>query len=516
MDEQDAYVGNFLSDDGGIDGISVAELESLGERYGFAVGDEGAPEIRDAVNAMVDGLEDVETVAAVGGGSTSGDRSWWSPDSDPHNAIATACSVPPTTEDGPLAGLDVGLKDNVAVAGVPLEAGSDVLYGHVAATDATVVDRLRAAGATIAAKTRMDELAGGGGGSNSRAGPVLNPHDERRVPGGSSSGSAAAVASGRVDVALGTDTGGSVRIPASFCGIVGLLPTYGLVPLSGVVEATYTQDAVGPMTTTVHDAACVLEAIAGKDPADPASLQAAGRDGYRTGGYVAAVEDPPDPAELRVGVLEAAFEDGVDDDVADRVRGEVERVADAGASVETVVVEDLLDAGKVAKTTASYVELADHWRAGGATPRRNGTIDPRYQAAFARHRRAASGDLGRFATAKVLAGARITEATDGRYYTLARAVLRRVGRRVRALFDEVDVVATPTMPAVAPRIEDATDPGFDYALQTRIATIAGVPAISIPAGTVEGLPVGLQLLGDRFDERTVLGAAESVSRLSGN
>ncbi len=489
--------------------VSVDELRELATQVGVEVDDEEAAAVRDRTNSLLDGLDDVYELDALDDGPDATARSWSRPTDDPHNALSTRCAVGPYADNsGLLAGVDVGVKDIIAVAGVPMDCGSAVMHGYVPATDATVVDRLRRAGATIAAKTNLDELAASPWG-NSFSGTITNPHDETRIAGGSSGGSAVAVATDQVDVALGTDTGGSVRIPAAFCGVVGLKPTYGLVPLRGVLENTYTQDHVGPMTVSVADAARVLEVIAGPDERDPSSLGAAGREEYHRGGYVDAVERPMDAASLTVGRLTEGFGEGISATVEERTSAALDELADAGGSIVDVSVEGYAHAGAV-KNVLSVTELACHWRDGAAPVRRGGTVEEGFQATFQGRAQSRSGELGPYYKAKLLAGARILDAHGGRHYTRAQAAREVLATTVDEALSGVDVLAMPTMPDVAPPTSEATDPGFSYGRNTVLADVTRHPAITLPSGTVDGLPVGLQLVGGRFAEPALLGAARRV------
>ena len=491
--------------------LTERELIDLGEKFGIAVDEAEAGAIVERVNDMVEPLDELSEIPVYGNAGGGGARRWHDPEDDPLDALAVECDVPPAPDHtGELGGVTVGVKDIIAVAGVPMQCNSPVMNGFVPGTDATVVRRLRDAGARITAKTNLDEFAGSAWGSTGHNGPIRNPHDADHTAGGSSGGSAAAVAAGTVDTALGSDTGGSIRIPASFCGVVGLKPTYGLVPLSGVVENTYTQDHVGPIASSVRSTAQVLEAIAGRDEHDPASLQAAGREGYDVGGYVDAVDDPPPAESLRIGVLEDGFGEGVTSAVEDRANGVVDRLADAGAMVESVSVR-YYGYGPSIKNTLSLTELAAHWRAGAAPYRRGGVVDEGYQSGFAARAARTSGQLGEFYKSKLLAGAQIIDDHDGRPYTRAQAA-REV---LREEFDEalsgVDVLLLPTMPDTAPPLEDAPDPGFDYGRNTRAADITRLPAVNLPSGTNDGLPIGLQLLGDAFEEARLLAVAERIT-----
>lgn len=490
--------------------LSTEELIELGERFGVEVTGQEAAGLCEQVNAVVGELAAVDDVPTATAAEDIGERTWSEPANDRHNALTVSCHVPPSANhDGQLDGFTVGVKDIIAVAGVPMSCASEVMQGFVPDFDATVVERLRDAGATVTLKTNLDEFAGAPYGVTGRSGPTTNPYDEERIAGGSSSGSGVVVAQGQVDMALGTDTGGSIRIPAAFCGTVGLKPTYGLVPLGGIVENTYTQDHVGPLTRTVEDAARSLEAMAGKDTADPASLQAAGRDEYRVGGYVDAIEDSPPCTDLEIGVLEEGFGNGVVDEVEERTYELVDRLEDAGATVRTVSV-DHFSAGKAIKNCLSFAEMAAHWRDGGAPYRRGGIVDEKFQTSLARRGKTSSRELSEFYKSKLLAGAALIEGSDGRWYTRAQAARDVLRDEFDAVLDDVDTVMFPTMPDVAPRVEEAMDADLDYARNTRAANVARHPAIAVPHGTVDGLPVSVQLMGDAFGEAKLLGIAAAI------
>ena len=490
--------------------LSTDEVVALGDRFGVPVDEAEADGVSEGVNDLLGTLAGLEALPLPDRGPTRTERTWAEPADDPHNALAVTCDVPPPAgASASLAGVAVGVKDIVAVAGVPMQCSSAVMAGYVPPADAAVVERLLGAGASIAAVTTCDEFAASASGVTPRDGPTTNPHDPGRTAGGSSGGSAVAVATDAVDAALGTDTGGSVRIPASFCGVVGVKPTYGLVPLHGVVENTYTQDHVGPLASSVGEAARVLDAIAGPDDRDPASLQAAGREGYRVGGYADAVAGQPGVGELTLGVHESGLGDGVAAPVVERTEAALDRLEDAGTALERVDVEGV-EHGRAVKNALSVTELAAHWRAGGAPYRRGGLVDPGYQGDLAARAASAGGELGSHYKQKLLAGARVIEGHRGVPYTRAQAAREVLRERVDAALAGVDALVLPTTPDVAPRLEDAADPGFDYGRNTRAADVTRLPAVSLPNGTHEGLPVGLQLVGEAFGERRLIGAAAAV------
>jgi len=493
--------------------LSGREIAALGEQFNIDVYDEEHRELQENLKNWLSGIDELYELP-LDNAHSYGERSWREPTDDPHRAIATWCEVEPTADSNDLlAGMSVGLKDNILVADIPMTCGSQVMKGFVPSEDALVVERLRNAGATITAKTNLSEFAAVLFSANKH--PVTNPHDTSRTAGPTSSGSAVAVATDLVDVALGTDTGGSVRIPASFCGVVGHKPTYGLVPLDGVVENTYTQDHVGQLGTTVADTARTLDAIVGPDKRDPASLQAAGRKEYRAVNAVESVESPPDIDTITLGVLEEGFSEGVSNLMEDTLRDTIEELEAAGVSVERVSVPSFEYARPV-KKVLSLIELAAHWRANGAAYRRGGLVDKAYQVSFANRSQASSGELQVPYKSKLLAGAHLISNHAGRHYTRAQAAREALSEDVDAALASVDVLAFPTTPDIAPLIDDVGDfesSEYDMARNTRLADVTRHPAVSLPAGMIDGLPVGIQLLGPQFHDDIVLGVAAAIESI---
>ena len=504
--------------------ITDTDVRELGRRWGLNVGQSETADLVEQINnRLADDLDAVYDIPIEVGSDNLGIRPW-SEGTDEYNAIRIDCHVPPTEEhDGALDGLEVGLKDVIQVAGVPMQCGSKVMEGHIPSTDATVTKRLRHAGATITAKTTLDEFAGGGRGRTSR-GLVGNPRDTDRIAGGSSGGSGAAVAAGLVDMALGTDTGGSTRKPAAFCGLVGLKPTYGLISLRGIIENTYSLDHVGTITQNVSDAASMLEAVTGKDEADPASMMAAGEDKYRVGGYVDAVASSPDATNLEIGVATQGLTDDIDETVSSRHETAIDELRSAGASI-TEIELPYLDQTKPLKNLISYTELAAYWRDRGMSLRRGGVVPPADRTSFARRAEASNDELNNFYRSRILTGAHLADVHDGRHYTRARAARATVRDALETQLADFDVIVTPTVPKLAPKVKHIEDPSFDYdglksefgyGRYTKIANVTGTPAVTIPNKVETGPAVGLQLLGSWFDERTLLGAAQVVFETVGN
>lgn len=407
---------------------------------------------------------------------------------DPQGALRYRFNLP---TDGGALDIDLAVKANLAVAGVPTDCGAAV-DPVVPEYTARVVERLRSAGARVVATTAMDELAYAATGTTGRQ-RVHNPVARDRVPGGSSSGSAAAVAGGSVAAALGTDTAGSVRIPASYCGVVGLKPTRGVFPRAGVVDLAPTLDHVGVLADSVGTTRRVLRAASGDDPSDPLARSGVSFDS--TGA---------DPAVTRVGVVEPAMESatpGVRTAVADGV----ERLADAGATVERV---SLPEWGRAAPATVLVVgaELAALAATDGVVPGAAGGAVG--QQLFRRLReRGAHGDGVRRG---LVAHGGAVAASDGETYARAMTVRREVTAALRDALADVDVLVSPTTPTIAPLLDEADPASLRAVSNTAPANLTGHPAVSVPCGRSEGHPVGLQVLADYDDEATALAVAEAV------
>jgi len=402
--------------------------------------------------------------------------------------------------DGPLLGIPVALKDNICQSGVPTTCGSHILESFVSPYDATVVERLRASGAVLIGKTNLDEFAMGSSTENSAFFTTRNPWDLSRVPGGSSGGSAAAVSSGLALGALGSDTGGSVRQPASLCGVVGLKPTYGLVSRYGLVAFASSLDQIGPIASDVRGCALLLEAIAGHDPRDSTSL------GGRAPRYSQVVDVRLDG--VRVGVPEEYFGQGTDAGVEATVRAAMDVLADLGASIgETSLphtefalpVYYLIAPAEASANLARYdgvryglsvQEAEDVWDAYGKT--RASGFGPEVKRRIM---------LGTYA---------LSAGYYDAYYLRAQKVRTLIKRDFEQAFQEFDVLVGPTSPTVAfPMGARTQDPLQMYLSDvfTIAQSLAGICALSLPCGFGGGLPVGLQITGPALGERIVLRVA---------
>lgn len=481
------------------------------ERFGVELRGDDVTGLREKVTKNLETIERLEEIPIDSPEPVGQDRSWTrvNPGSAyDHNEIITECDVPPCG-DGLLTGLELGLKDNIEVAGIPMTAASELLFDFVPNTDPPIVRRILKAGGRIVAKTNLDELGNAGQGTNGIGGPISNPTDRTRTAGGSSGGSAVAVATGKVDASLGTDTGGSVRIPAAYCGVVGLKPSFGLVPMTGIVENTLVQDHVGQMASDVETVARVLEAIAGSHPSDPASVKASARQSFQDEGYLTAVEEAPSPGELTVGVIEESFDGPCRSAVVDRTRAAIDRLVDAGVTTRSVSVPHY-EYGVPVKNGLSYPANAAVWR-DCALPYRRGervraTGDHRAELP---HRIASSGsDLNEDLQAKIIAGALMMTDRSGRDYIRAHAGRDRLRSEFRSALSGVDVLLTPTMPDIAPPVEE-NPPDYDYGWNTRHPNIVQIPALTLPCRTGDDPPIGLQILGALDEDATVLGAAST-------
>ena len=443
------------------------------------------------------------------------ERAYRFPDDNPLGAWYVTAEIA-SGADGPLSGRRVAIKDNIAVAGIPMMNGSRAVEGFVPSRDATVVQRLLDAGAMLAGKSVCEDLCYSGSSFTSASGPVRNPWDPTREAGGSSSGSAALVAAGQVDLALGGDQGGSVRIPASLCGIVGHKPTHGLVPYTGAFPIERTVDHLGPMTRTVADAALLLGLLAGPDGQDPRQP-----DGLPAVDYLAALTG--DVAGLRVGILAEGFGQPGSQPAADElVRSAAQRFTELGCAVSETSVpwhKNTFHIFTVIFTEGATYQMLDGNGYGLGV---DGLYDPELMAYFARRRRATADQLSVTIKAPALCGHYSLTTLGGASYAKARNLLPHIRAAYDRALEQYDVLVMPTVPGTANTLpadgaDDATLLGqaMGKALNTAPMNVTGHPAISVPAGLVDGLPVGMMIMGRRFDDATVLRVAHAFEELSG-
>jgi amidase len=430
---------------------------------------------------------------------------------NPLNAWYVTASIK-GAPSGPLAGKRIGVKDNVCVAGLPMMNGSKVMEGFVPATDATVVTRLLDAGAEITGKAVCESFCMSFGSHTGDTGFVLNPHDHTRTTGGSSSGSAALVAAGVVDMAVGCDEGGSIRVPSAFCGIVGLKPTWGLVPFTGIFPLEMTIDHVGPMARSVHDCALMLETMAGPDGLDPRQNAALQRQPYATlseaGGK-----------GLRIGILKEGFglpdgEKDVDALVLDAAR-RFERagafVSDVSVKEHTTLALDCLNLVSAGMSPVARDAMGINWK---------GHYQIDLAEFYVKRRQERAALFPPEVKLWLVMERMLNRAGDGLYYARAQNAALTVRAAYDHALEQVDVLVMPTVAARPPKLPPAS---VDFATSLKLSDgaalntpqfdLTGHPALSVPCGKLDGLPIGMMIVGRMGEDATVLRAGHAFEQL---
>ena len=408
-------------------------------------------------------------------------------------------------DNGRLSGIPVVIKDNICVEGEPTTCASKILKDFKPPYNATVIDRLKEEGAVLLGKANMDEFAFGSSSETSCYGPTRNPWDLSRVPGGSSGGSAAAVASGEAMFALGSDTGGSIRQPAAMCGVVGLKPTYGRVSRYGLIAFASSLDQIGPITRTVEDAAYVMNIISGFDEKDSTSCNVEVPD------YTRALTD--DIKGIRVGIPNEYFVEGIEEEVEQKVKEAIQLLEDLGIQVKPIS----LPSTKYALSAYYLIAPAE---ASSNLARFDGVqygLREKADALDKMYKQTRAEGFGEEAIRRIILGTySLSSGYYEDYYLKAQKVRAIIRAEFNKAFDEVDCIITPTSPTTAFKIgEKIEDPLKMYLsdIFTIPANLAGIPAISIPCGfTSSNLPVGLQILADAFDEETIFKVAYNYQK----
>jgi len=443
------------------------------------------------------------------------EREWAEPTENPLGAWYVTTELR-SAEAGPLVGCRVAIKDNVAVAGVPMMNGSETVRGFVPKMDATVVTRLLESGATIAGKAVCEDLCFSGASHTAKSGPIRNPWDTDRTAGGSSSGCAALVAAGEVDLAVGGDQGGSIRIPAAFCGVVGHKPTFGLVPYTGAFPIEQSIDHLGPIAPTVEDAAAMLSVIAGADGLDPRQPT-----GLAGGDYVAPLAQLD--RGLRIAVVTEGFEQANSDPGVNAVvRDAIERLAAAGHTAEEVSIPwhrhgaALWDVISVEGATWQMVDgnaYGLNWK---------GAYDPELMAFYGHRWRQDPAAFSETVKLVALGGTYALRNGYGASYGKARNLEPVLAAAYDTVLDEYDVLVMPTLPITASLIpgtgagvEEIVTRALEMVSNTAPFDVTGHPACTIPAGLSEGLPVGVMVVGKRFQDAEVLQAAHAFEQTLG-
>jgi aspartyl-tRNA(Asn)/glutamyl-tRNA(Gln) amidotransferase subunit A len=423
-------------------------------------------------------------------------------------ALEQAASVDATAAKGdplaPLAGIPLGIKDVLVVQGAPSTAGSAILKGYHPPYDATAVTKLKAAGAVLLGKINCDEFAMGSSNENSAYGPVRNPVDTERVPGGSSGGSAAAVAANLAVATLGTDTGGSIRQPASFCGVVGVLPTYGRVSRYGLIAFASSLDRVGPFAANVRDAAEILQVIAGPDVNDATSSSRPVED------YAA--ESEKDVKGLRIGIPEEYFAEGLDAEVRAAVESGIDTLRAAGCEIKAISLKHTKYAIPVYYLVATAEASANLARFDGV---RYGHRSANATNLSSMYRLSREEGFGPEVKRRILLGTyALSAGYYDAYYKKAQQVRRLLADEFLTAFAGVDAIVTPTAPTAAFKLGEKTDDPLAMYLAdiyTVTASLAGICGVSVPCGaTAGGLPVGMQVLAPHFGESMAFRVAQAV------
>jgi amidase len=496
---------------------TIGQLREIADSFGLVLSDEDLDSFRGLIGPLAESFTAVEGMVepaplAPKYPRTSGYRP--DPAENPWNAWYWRCEIAGAA-DGPLAGKRVAVKDNVCVAGVPMMNGSATLEGYIPESDATIVTRTLDAGATIVGKAVCEDLCFSGGSHTAATGPVLNPRAPGRSAGGSSSGSAVLIATGEVDLAIGGDQGGSIRIPAGWTGIVGHKPTYGLVPYTGVFPIELTLDHTGPMGATVADVALYLEVLAGADGLDPRQPSVVPTEPYSAG-------LDGDLSGMRVGVVAEGFgwegqsEAAVDEAVGDAAR----RLEKAGAVVGEVSVPMHRQAMPVWMAIAleGATELMVKGNAMGTNWK--GHYSTSLLDAYGRGRRARVNDLADTVKVVMLLGEHLRRTYGGRHYAKAQNIARTLRATYDAALDEVDVLVMPTLPMLptplpapgAPR-EEIVARAFEMVINTAPFDVTGHPAISVPCQPPDSLPIGMMIIGRHFADHAVLRVAAAAEEL---
>lgn len=403
-----------------------------------------------------------------------------------------------------LSGVPCSVKDAILVEGVVCTAGSRMLENYIAPYDATVVQKIKEAGALIVGKTNMDEFGMGSSTENSAFGPTKNPHDLMRVPGGTSGGSAASVAAEECVVSLGEDTGGSIRLPASFCGVVGLKPTYGAVSRYGIIAVASSLDQVGPMTNTVEDCEILFNVIRGHDPFDSTSIELNPKSEAR---------NPKQIQNLRIGVPKEYFREGLDPQVEKVIREAIQKLEDAGVKIievslphATYALADyyIINMSEISANLARY----DGIRYGTYVPGEN---------LLATYMHSRGEKLGPEVKRRIMLGTfALSAGYYDAYYAKAQKVRELLRKDFQVAFEKVDIIAGPVSPFLPFKIgERVENPLAMYLVDIYTVTVnlVGLPALSMNAGKVGNLPVGLQLIAPAFGEQTLFATGKAFEKL---
>jgi amidase len=493
---------------------SVERLAQLAERYNLPASTQEILAFSHLIDGMMESFARLDELPGSRLEPTPGRRRAWVPHESANalGAWASRTEIESGT-DGPLNGKSIAIKDSICVAGVPMSIGSRMLEGFVPDGDATVVARVLSAGASVIGKATCEAFCFSGGSHTSEPRPVLNPHDRRFSAGGSSSGNAALIAAGEVDMGIGGDQGGSIRIPSSWCGVFGLKPTYGLVPYTGVYPYELTLDHIGPMARTVRDVALLLDVIAGPDGQDP---RQSGADVFK-GRYLDALEI--DARSLRIGVVAQGFqragvsEASVDDAVTEAARA----FSRLGCTVDSVSIPWHIDGYHIYSAIGIEGPVALAWNGAGSNWK--GRYSESLIAAVGSAMGAKAEALPDNVKLLLLLGHYLQDEYHGLYYAKAQNLVSDLSRAYDLALRRCDLLVLPTVPmkpTALPAPDASTEARITRTMETDYNTgpfdVTGHPAMNVPCAMVDGLPIGMMLVGNRGDDATVLRAAAAYER----
>ncbi len=506
---------------------SIAQLADIAADFGLELSAEDLANQRDAMRGAIASLRHIDDMPeerpAVRYPRMPGYRPH--PDENPYNAWYWRTEIR-GADSGPLAGEAVGIKDVVSVAGVPMMNGARALEGYVPTVDATIITRLLDAGATIAGKTACADFSFSGGGHTSAYGPVRNPRKPTHAPGGSSKGSAAALAAGDVAMAIGGDQGGSIRIPASWCGVVGHKATYGLIPYTGCLAIEMTLDHIGPMANNVENTARMLSVLAGPDPLDPRQRGVLPADWVQD--YTPAIGAGCEG--VRIGVLREGFGQteetwpelglpGSEPAVDDAVRAAVARLEAQGAEAREISVPAHYHGLRIWFAIAVEGATEFMMKSGGVGTGWFGFYDTAFLEHASRAGLTRQNDYPLTVKNVLLLGEYLKRFYHGTYYAKAQNQRRRVTEAYDAALQEVDVLVLPTIPHLPAPIPDMDadfgtymSRGLSMINNTPQFNVTGHPAISVPCGVHDDLPIGCMIVGRHFEDLTVLKVADALEK----
>ncbi|MFB4165119.1 amidase [Alteribacillus sp. JSM 102045] len=435
-----------------------------------------------------------------------------SEEENPYNAWYWKAEVK-GEKNGPLAGKSIVLKDNISLAGVPMMNGSAILEGYIPNEDATVVNRILEAGATIAGKAVCEDLCLSGGSHTSANGPVLNPHNTDHSTGGSSSGSAALVAAGEVDMAIGGDQGGSIRMPSSWCGIYGLKPTYGLVPYTGIMPIEQTIDHTGPMARSVEDVALLLDVLAGDNGLDPR------QSGLGIKNYSKALTESK--SILKIGIVREGFEwDVSEEDVSQKVKETAAAIKDYGASVEEVSIPMHSDGIHIWNGIGIEGLTSMMIKENGMGTNWKGHYSTNLLDYYGKSRKVRADEYSETVKMSLLLGQYLQEQYNGKFYAKAQNLSRALRSAYDEVFEKYDILIMPTTPMKATKLpagdatrEEVISKALGMIQNTAPFNVTGHPAMNVPCGKSNGLPVGMMLVGRHGMDDQVLKAAFAYQSL---